>query len=179
MASLKPIIDFAAERHIYVILDLQPGRDDFLTQAREYRELLARPNVGLAIDPEWRLSPNQFHLRQIGSVSVGEVNRVADWLARLTRDNDLPQKALLLHQFSTSMIRDRSKLQTHKELMTIIQMDGQGSLGAKLDSWQAVKATAPAGVYFGWKNFYDEDKPTLSPERTMRLKPQPWYVSYQ
>ena len=38
----------------YVMLDLQPGRQDFLTQAKLYEPLLKRPNVGLALDPEWR-----------------------------------------------------------------------------------------------------------------------------
>ncbi|HET6622386.1 MAG TPA: hypothetical protein VFG56_00430, partial [Candidatus Saccharimonadales bacterium] len=79
----------------------------------------------------------------------------------------------------TSMISGRSQLKSHSQLMTIIQMDGQGSQPAKLGTWRSLRADAPKGVYFGWKNFYDEDKPTLSPKRTMALKPQPWYVSYQ
>lgn len=42
-----------AERHdAYVLLDLQPGRSDFLTQAKVYENLLMRPYVGLALDPE-------------------------------------------------------------------------------------------------------------------------------
>ena len=40
---------------MYVVLDLQPGRTDFLTQAKRYEPLLALPHVGLALDPEWRL----------------------------------------------------------------------------------------------------------------------------
>ncbi|HET7630113.1 MAG TPA: hypothetical protein VFK03_01950 [Candidatus Saccharimonadales bacterium] len=179
ISSLRSIISYAVKHHIYVVLDLQPGRDDFLTQAKHYRELLAYPNVGLALDPEWRLKPHQLHLRQIGSVSAGEVNRTAAWLAQLVKTKQLPQKVFLLHQFRTSMIGRRTQLETHKELMTIIQMDGQGSQGAKLGSWRAVRVGAPTGIYFGWKNFYDEDQPTLSPKRTMALKPQPWYVSYQ
>ena len=69
---------------MYVMLDLQPGRTDFLTQAQRYEELLAEPHVGLALDPEWRLGPNQRHMAQIGSVGVDEVNAVAAWLAGLT-----------------------------------------------------------------------------------------------
>ena len=34
------------------------------------------PYVGLALDPEWRLAPDQVHLRQIGSVGIDEVNGV-------------------------------------------------------------------------------------------------------
>jgi hypothetical protein len=30
-----------------------------------------------------------------------------------------------------------------------------------------------------WKNFYDEDTPTFTPEQTMEVDPAPWFVSYQ
>jgi hypothetical protein len=33
---------------------------------------------------------------------------------------------------------------------------------------------------WGWKNFYDEDLPVLTPEQTMRdVSPQPDLVTYQ
>ena len=59
---LRPWVDAAGQAGVYVVLDLQPGRTDFLTQAKRYEELLARPYVGLALDPEWRLQPDQRHL---------------------------------------------------------------------------------------------------------------------
>src|SRR5690606_12371207 len=87
--QVRPWVDAAEAAGIYVVLDLQPGRTDFLTQARQYEELLARPHVGLALDPEWRLAPHQVHLAQIGRVDAVEVNQVADWLAELTRRHRL------------------------------------------------------------------------------------------
>ncbi len=110
--TLTPLIDAAEKAGVYVILDLQPGRTDFLTQAKRYRSLLERPHVGLALDPEWRLKKKQKHLRQIGSVEVAEINRVSDWLAELTRRKVLPQKLFVLHQFSLSMIKHRGRLDT-------------------------------------------------------------------
>jgi hypothetical protein len=83
--GLLPWVEAAEAAGIYVVLDLQPGRTDFLTQAEYYEPLLRRPFVGLALDPEWRLKPGQKHLRQIGSVDVDEVNRVGAWLAALVR----------------------------------------------------------------------------------------------
>ena len=96
---LLPWVEAAEQAGIYVVIDLQPGRTDFLTQAKFYEPLLRRPSVGLALDPEWRLEPDQKHLRQIGSVGVDEVNRVGAWLAALVREHDLPAKVLTLHQF--------------------------------------------------------------------------------
>src|SRR3990170_5152291 len=78
--TLRPWVTAAGESGVYVILDLQPGRTDFLTQAKIYEEFLRLPYVGLALDSEWRLEPDQVHLRQIGSVEAAEVNRVSEWL---------------------------------------------------------------------------------------------------
>lgn len=173
-------MDAAGEAGVYVILDLQPGTTDFLTQAKIYAELLAEPHVGLALDPEWRLKPGQRHMRQIGSVDVDEVNAVADWLAGLTRDRQLPQKVLMLHQFRTSMIRDRQRLDVgHDELAVVLHADGNGTPGQKDATWDAIRAGAPAGVAWGWKNFYDEDAPTLTPQQTYQVDPVPDLVSYQ
>lgn len=179
-SKLKTWVEAATEADIYVLLDLQPGRTSFLTQAKQYESLLKYPNVGLALDPEWRLKSNQFHLNQIGSVDIKEVNRVSAWLAKLVKDNDLPQKMFLLHQFRTTMIANRNKLNTSSDqLAFVIQMDGQGSQAAKLDTWKAITATPPFKVSFGWKNFYDEDSTLLPPVQVMKLSPKPWYISYQ
>ena len=177
--ELRPLVEAAQEAGQAVVIDLQPGRTDFLTQAQRYAELLEYPHVGLALDPEWRLAPDQVHLRQIGSVGVDEVNATADWLATFTRDRRLPQKMFLLHQFSLRMITDRERLHTgHDELATIIHADGQGSQPAKAGTWATLHQGAP-DVHWGWKNFYDEDTPMLDPAQTYAVQPVPDLVTYQ
>jgi hypothetical protein len=177
---IEPWIEAAGEAGMYVVLDLQPGRTDFLTQARQVEPLLRHPHVGLALDPEWRLRPDQVHLRQIGSVGVEEVQAVADWLAGLTREAALPQKLFLLHQFRSSMLPGRERLRVPPELAGVIQMDGQGSQGAKDATWQAVTTLdPPPDVRFGWKNFYDEDTSLRTPADTLAVEPEPVLVSYQ
>jgi hypothetical protein len=180
VADLRPWVDAAGRAGMYVMLDLQPGRTDFLTQAKRYEELLAEPHVGLALDPEWRLAPDQRHLAQIGSVGVDEVNAVAGWLAGLTRERRLPQKLLLLHQFQLRMIGERGRLDTgHDELAVLVHADGFGTPGQKLDTWRALRSDPLAGAWWGWKNFIDEDRPTFTPEQTVAVDPTPWFVSYQ
>jgi hypothetical protein len=179
--ELRPWVDAAGAAGLYVLLDLQPGRTDFLTQARRYAPLLASPHVGLALDPEWRLRPDQRHGEQIGSVAVEEINAVADWLAALTRDNVLPQKILMIHQFRTAMIVGRDRLDTsHDELAVLVHADGFGPPGDKLKTWDLLHQLAPDGIHWGWKNFYDEDQPMFSPVETMRIGPTaPVLISYQ
>ena len=181
MEELRPWVDAAGEAGVYVVLDLQPGRTDFLEQAKRYRSLLEEPHVGLALDPEWRLRPGEVHLQQIGSVGIEEVNRVVTWLADLTREAALPQKLLVLHQFRLSMLRDREGLDTSRdELAVMVHADGQGGQGAKQETWRALRQDAPKGIFWGWKNFYDEDEPMLTPEQTVAdVDPRPDLVSYQ
>lgn len=181
LEHIRPWVDAAEAAGVYVVLDLQPGTTDFLAQAQRYEELLKRPHVGLALDPEWRLSPGQRHMEQIGSVDAAEVNRVVTWLADLTRDNNLPQKVFMLHQFSLAMVGNRPQVDTGRsELAMVVHADGHGDPGQKMETWNALRADLPANIWMGWKNFLDEDTPTFTPAQTYNdVAPKPWFVSYQ
>jgi hypothetical protein len=180
VSSLQPWVSEAAAAGMYVILDLQPGRASLLAQAQLYEPLLRLPDVGLAIDAEWKLQPGQKPLRQIGSVDIGEVNSVVGWLAALTARYHLPQKLLVLHQFQLSMISGEQDLDTSQDdLAIVVHMDGQGTPGAKEETWNAVTGAAPRGVFFGWKNFLVKDHPMLTPQQTMVNVPAPVMISYQ
>lgn len=173
-------IDAAANAGIYVVLDLQPGRSDFTTQAEMYRALLRRPNVRLALDPELRLGPAQLPLAQIGSVTAAEVNTAGAWLAELTKSANLPQKIFMLHQFRRSMVTEREQLTNFPGLAAVVHADGQGARGDKMATWTALQVGLPTFVRVGWKNFLDEDPQLLTPAETMQqVQPQPWFVSYQ
>ena len=180
VGSLRPWVRRAMAAGMYVILDLQPGRASLLAQARRYRSLLRLPDVGLALDPEWKLQPGQLPLHQIGGVSITEVNRVIRWLAGLTARYRLPQKLLVLHQFRLSMIGNEQRLDTrHEDLAILIHMDGQGTPANKQQTWEAVVRAAPAGVFFGWKDFYVKDHPMLGPRQTIERTPRLSMISYQ
>ena len=177
---IRPWIEAAAANGVYVVLDLQPGRSTYLSQAKYYEEFLRLPHVGLALDPEWRLKPHQVHLTQIGTVDAAEINQVVDWLAGIVREEALPQKLLILHQFRSSMITNRAQVKTPPELAVLIHMDGQGSLAAKYNTWNSLTGRADADrFYWGWKNFYDEDSPMATPQQVLALSPKIVFVSFQ
>jgi len=180
ISLLEPWVLQAGRAGMYVVLDLQPGRSNFLDQAKLYEPLLRLPYVGLALDPEWRLRPNQVPLTEIGSAQASEINSVYRWLADLTDSLRLPQKLFVIHQFRLSMIGDDEPLEYDRDsVQLLIHMDGQGTTGNKDQTWAAVVGAAPKGVPFGWKNFYDEDTPMLTPAQTMSRKPTPSMISYQ
>jgi hypothetical protein len=179
IAKIRPYVDAAKAAGVYVVLDLQPGRTDFLTQAKRYEELLVQPHVGLALDPEWRLGPAQLHRVQIGSVKVDEINATSDWLAGVVRTHNLPQKVLMVHQFRTSMIVGRERLDTtHEELATLVHCDGFGTQDMKRGTWDVMRQNSP-NVFWGWKNFIDEDRPMLTPQQTLTFSSDIVFVSYQ
>ncbi|WP_237186323.1 sugar phosphate isomerase/epimerase [Rothia nasimurium] len=178
--SLRPLVDEARKNGVYVILDFQPGRSTFTEQVKQYEELLKEPHVGLGIDPEWRIYPGQVHLQQIGTVDASEINETLDYLAALTDKHRLPQKMVVLHQFTHSMITNRATLDTsHPELALTLHADGHGTPELKNSTYQELIRDLDPAIKPSWKNFYDEDTPTLTPAQTYALTPKPYVVTYQ
>jgi hypothetical protein len=179
ITTIRPYVDRAREEGFVVLLDLQPGRTSFLEQAQEYEELLREPHVGLALDPEWRLGPTEVHLRRIGSVPAAEVQQVVDWLAGLVREELLPQKVLVLHQFTLDMLPDRDTIVIPPELLGVVHVDGQGSLPAKYRTFAAMSRDAEDRWVWGWKNFLRIDRPVATPEQVLALDPEALVITYQ
>ena len=178
--ELTPLVDAITGAEGYAVIDLQPGMADFLDQAKLYEDLLTRPGVGLALDPEWKMAPGQQPGAQVGTVGADEINRVIEWLADLTRDTGGPQKLLILHQFNLAMISDREQIDTSRpEVAVVLHADGHGTRGEKMETWDLLRRGLPTDIRMAWKNFYDEDTPTFTPEETMEVSPRPWFVSYQ
>lgn len=180
-AELEPYIDAITEAGGYAVIDLQPGLGTFKDQALLYEDLLKRPNVGLALDAEWKLEPGQTPAAQVGSANAAEINDATAWLAQLTRENNLPQKALIVHQFQVAMLPDRENIITdHPELSFILHADGHGTPEQKFDTWNVLKEDLDPAFFVAWKNFIDEDQPMFTPEQTYTtVEPKPWFVSYQ
>ena len=80
----RPLPARGAEAKALLLLDIQPGASDFFTEATRLERWLREPDVGLALDPEWRVQPGQVPGQVIGRVDSREVNAVTAWLAQLT-----------------------------------------------------------------------------------------------
>jgi hypothetical protein len=179
-AKFQPWIDAAHASGMHVIVDLQPGRATFPSQAREIESILAQRNVSLALDPEWRVGPTQRPGGgRIGTVDGTEVNETIAYLDDVIRRFGLPPKMLVVHQFTPSMVTNKSIIRGTTNVQVVFQMDGFGSLPLKIGSWDRMVADLPAGALTGWKNFYDEDSPTPTPAQSLAVQPTPVYISYQ
>jgi hypothetical protein len=161
-----------------LVLDIQPGRADFFTETTRLRKYLKEPDVGLALDPEWRVTDAEVPGQVIGRVDSRELNATTAWLDQLTERNDLPQKLLIIHQFTDDMV-DEKRLKARDNLAIVLNADGFGSPPAKISKYDLFTSQA-TGFHHGFKLFYKEDQPDLmSPRRVLRLKPAPDVVVYE
>ena len=124
-----------------LILDIQPGRSDFYTETVRLERWLKEPDVGLAIDPEWRMGPDEVPGNVIGSVEAREVNATSAWLAQLVERHDLPEKLFLIHQFTDDMVDD-TRLQERPGLAMVLNADGFGGQAIKKGEVPCVHALA-------------------------------------
>jgi hypothetical protein len=169
----------AARRvHALVVLDLQPGRADFLVQARHFEKFLRQPDVGLALDPEWKLTATQRPLRQIGSTRAAGINAVSSYLANLTVRNRLPEKLFVVHQFRAFQIPDRDRVVDRPGLATVIHLDGFGTQRVKREVYAAL-AVRGGPLHNGLKLFLDEDTRMFTPAQAMAFRPRPELITYQ
>jgi hypothetical protein len=171
----------AAHRHkLLLILDFQPGREEFKPQVLQYARFLLDPAVGVALDPEWKLTSDEVPDQTIGSASAASINAVSDYLSRVVARHRLPQKLFVIHEFRTSELPDRENIAIEPGLATVLQMDGLGPVSTKLDSYRRVMTRA-AQFAPGFKVFLRpvDDPVLLTPAQILALRPQPEYVSYQ
>ena len=160
-----------------LLLDIQPGASDFFTEATRLERWLREPDVGLALDPEWRVSAGQVPGQVIGRVDSREVNAVTAWLAQLTRERDLPEKLVVIHQFTDDMVDDTT-LKARDGLQIVLNADGFGTRPVKKSKYDAFTRRAP-GFEPGLKLFYHEDTDLMTPRSVLRLRPSPDVVVYE
>jgi hypothetical protein len=177
VAKIRSYVDAARRNKVLVVLDVQPGRTDFLTQVRLLRPFLEQPHVGIALDPEWRMGPEQVPGKVIGAVRAAEVNAVAEYVAGIVRAGNLPEKLFILHQFRASMIPDIAAVKKRPGLAMVQHLDGFGTRAEKDATFNRLRR--PQQFHIGYKLFYDEDVNMYAPRDVLRMRPTPAYVSYQ
>jgi hypothetical protein len=170
----------ARDAKALLVLDVQPGRRDFLDEARRLEQFLEQPDVGLALDPEWHVGPGEVPGEVIGSVSARTVNQVSAYLARIVAEGNLPQKLLIVHQFTAGMIANRDKLEPRPGVAIVLNSDGFGDQPNKIAKYDQLRpAGTLAAFHPGFKLFYGEDVGLMSPEQVLDLKPPPAVVIYE
>ena len=162
-----------------LLLDIQPGRANFPSEVRRLQRYLEEPDVGLALDPEWHVGPAEIPGDVIGSVSATEVNEVSAELAATVAELDLPEKLFVIHQFTEDMITSKELLEAPEELATVLNVDGFGDPPNKVVKYDDLAPRRMSGFGAGFKLFYTEDFPLMTPSEVLDLKPPPDLIVYE
>src|SRR3954447_9204986 len=161
-----------------LVLDIQPGRSDFFTETTRLKRWLKQPDVGLALDPEWRMGPGQVPGQVIGHVDAREVNAVSAWLSNIVVQRKLPQKLFLIHQFTNDMVDD-TQLHPRPGLAMVLNADGFGTRPLKKAKYKSFTSSPRRFFGEGFKLFYREDTNLMTPRQVLRLRPPPDVVVYE
>jgi hypothetical protein len=177
-AVVQRYLDVARKNKMLLILDFQPGQGAFLPQVQRFESFLTQPDVGVALDSEWRMKPGQIPGKTYGSATAGEINDVSSYVAGLVKANNLPEKLFLVHQFRLDMLPDRAKIVNRPGLATVFHADGFGPQKEKKEVYAALSLPGPP-FHIGFKLFYKADTGLMTPTQAMALKPQPDLITYQ
>jgi hypothetical protein len=180
---IRQYLDAARRHHALLLLNIQPGRANFVDEVHALARWLREPDVGLALDPEWAVGPGQTPGRVFGSTTGAVIDQVSAYLDGIVRANDLPQKVLVVHQLNPRIVRGFEKVRERSGVVVIKSVDGIGSAGAKVTTWKRLVKNLPPVLHPGFKLFFDEDTAgglkLMTPSQVLALRPQPEYVLYE
>ena len=175
-------LDTAREHEAILLLNIQPGRASFIDEVKHLEKWLVHPDVGLALDPEWAVGPDEVPGEVFGHTSGPELDAVASYVSGLVREHNLPDKVVLYHQLHVDIVSEEDKLVPHEGVALVKSVDGIGTAMAKVGLFKRIVETTPEHVHMGFKLFYAEDArhgPLMSADEVLALEPQPEYILYE
>ena len=182
-AQISKYLKAARKHRAVLLLNLQPGRSEFITEAKAFQKWLKEPDVGVALDPEWAMDRGQRPGGVYGHTTGAELDEVSRYLSGLVKQYNLPQKVMVYHQVARSVVRQESGLKQHAGVVAIKSVDGLGHPGPKKNTYRVVTKSTPKFVHAGFKLFFTEDRRhggrLMTPPEVLRLKPKPEYVMYE
>ena len=164
-----------------LLLDIQPGRADFAAEVARLDRYLREPDVGLALDPEWHVGPDEIPGEVIGSVDAATVNEISAQLAASSSaERDLPAEALRRPPVHGGddlrpRSRDRPARARHR--------DQRRRLRRPAEQDRQVRAAAPdppgPASFAASSSSYNEDLGLMSPAQVLELSPKPDLIVYE
>ncbi|MEX1252918.1 MAG: hypothetical protein WEE64_01120 [Dehalococcoidia bacterium] len=177
-ATVDRFIAFTRERGLLLFLDLQIGHGAIDEELRQVLPYLRNPQVHLALDPEFAMAPGQVPGVDLGSLPAADINRAQEVLRDLVREERLPPKLLIVHQFTDSMVPDGWAIQRYANVELIIDMDGFGPAAIKRVTYLRY-ALRPYATNAALKLFFQYDPDLMSEEEVLSLEPRPRVIIYQ
>lgn len=180
--QIERAISMGDRIHGLVFLDVQPGWSTVEAEITRLIPYLKRPNVELALDPEFALVEGKKPGAWVGTMNAADINLAVRFLAKIVRENHLPPKILVVHRFTERMVTEFNVIKPLPEVQVVMDMDGFGSPVLKTSTYKAYIARQPV-QFTGFKLFYKNDVKIggalMTPAQVLSLSPRPSYILYQ
>jgi hypothetical protein len=174
---IRPWIEGVDAAGGWSILDVQPGRADLDAEWDVVEPLLLERTVHLAVDPEFIVGAGEVPGQDLGRITGPQVNYVQARLDRVGRRIG-QRKILIIHQFDDRMIQQKAMILDYPFVELVWDADGFGGPGAKIADYNQYRYEA-GFEHGGFKLFYNEDEPLMTPDQVLALEPPPSVVIYQ
>lgn len=173
--------NLAESKGYLIFLDVQIGKSTVQAELKPLIPYLKRPYVHLALDPEFSMhhaSEGYMPGKKVGVMDADEINYAIKTLADLVKENHLPPKVLVVHRYTQKMVTNYREIHPVPEVQFVMNMDGFGDPQLKRDSYSAYERMQPV-QFDGFKLFYKNDRPMLTREEVVKLKPSPLFITFQ
>ena len=182
-ALIERVYNMAHEHGALFFLDIQVGQGTLQEELPRLTKYLQRPDVELAVDPEFSMKHHEIPATVIGTFDAADVNYASTFLQNIVDEYHLPPKVLVVHRFRRNMLTGYDRIKLDPRVQIVIDMDGWGPKSQKIDSYQAYVEKYPV-EYTGFKLFYKNDRRRkgsmlMTPEEVLGLFPKPLYIQYQ
>jgi hypothetical protein len=182
-ALIDKVYGWAHERGALLFLDVQIGKSSLEDELKPLLPYLQRPDVHLAIDPEFAMTRGGLPGKRVGTYDAADVNYAVGVLAGLVTQYRLPPKVLVVHRFTGPMVTNALKINNKDpRVQVVMNMDGWGPPYGKRATWSRFIYPYPV-QYTGFKLFYHNDTkaghPLMRPHDVLGLQPKPLYIQYQ
>ncbi len=179
---ISRVAGWADQKQALFFLDVQVGHSSVASELQRLLPYLARPNVHLALDPEFAMKDGTAPGQKIGTLDASDVNYAIGVLDSLVTANHLPPKVLVVHRFTRRMLTNARRIKLDPRVQVVVDMDGWGPRPLKEDSYRAYVYADPV-QYTGFKLFYHNDtkggNTLMTPAEVLSLFPAPLYIQYQ
>ena len=181
-ALIEKVYGWSHPRGALLFLDVQIGKSSLEEELKPLIPYLQRPDVHLAIDPEFAMTKGGLPGRRVGTYDATHINYAVSVLADLVTRYKLPPKVLVVHRFTGPMVTNASRIQRDPRVQVVMDMDGWGPPYGKRATWSRFIAPYPV-QYTGFKLFYHNDTKggdrLMTPREVLGLYPKPLYIQYQ
>ncbi|MGH7509783.1 MAG: hypothetical protein ACREMZ_09960 [Gemmatimonadales bacterium] len=176
---IERVAGWAEQKGWLLFLDVQVGTSSVEKELPHLVKYLSRPYVHLALDPEFAMKDGKVPGTDwMGRMDAAEVNHAIGVLAKVVDDHQLPPKVLVVHRFTRNMLTNAWNIRLDPRVQVVINMDGYGPPSAKKAAYKWFVVQIPV-QHTGWKLFYKNDKPMMTPEEVLEVYPKPVYIQYQ